>query len=103
MTRLRILSLAALTLSAAVTSGGPAAARISDDPPPTAATTADPCRADGIAAACTWERTFGGPREDKAYAVAGARDGGLFIAGNAKRGARPHDDGWVLRLDAPAG
>lgn len=81
MTRLRILSLAALTLSAAVTSGGPAAARISDDPPPTAATTADPCRADGIAAACTWERTFGGAGDDGATALAVAGDGKVWAAG----------------------
>jgi len=50
---------------------------------------------------CTWERTFGGAREDKAYAVAPLADGGVLVAGNSRSFAMRYD-AWIVRLD-PAG
>lgn len=49
---------------------------------------------------CTWERTYGGSREDKANAVVALPDGGFAVAGNTRsHGGMFRDDAWVLRLD----
>lgn len=99
MNRPVLRALTVLLLAGTTAPVSQAYARASPEALTTAPVSTDPCLGPESAAACTWERTFGGPREDKAYAIAAARDGGLFIAGNAKRGARTHYDGWVLRLD----
>lgn len=49
-------------------------------------------------ARCTWERTYGGRREDKAYAVAALADDGLAVVGHS-RSFSGHYDGWFLGLD----
>ena len=51
-------------------------------------------------APATWERTFGGPREDKLYALAPMADGGALVAGSTRGRGTSRFDGWVLRLDA---
>ena len=47
---------------------------------------------------CTWERTYGGQLEDKAYGVAGLADGGLVVIGHS-RSFSGHYDGLFLGLD----
>jgi hypothetical protein len=47
----------------------------------------------------TWARTFGGPREDKLYAVAPTADGGALAVGSTRAPGIGGFDGWVLRLD----
>ncbi len=49
--------------------------------------------------ACTWQRTYGGRRVDKAYAVAALADGGFAIAGHTRARGGSRDDAWVIRLD----
>ena len=48
---------------------------------------------------CTWERTFGGTLDDKAYGVAATADGGLVVAGHSRSFSGMHYDGWIVRLD----
>lgn len=48
---------------------------------------------------CTWERTFGGRLEDKAYAVAASPGGGVFVAGHSRSLGDARYDGWILCLD----
>jgi hypothetical protein len=50
-------------------------------------------------APCTWERTFGGTLDDKAYAVAATADGGLVVAGHSRSFSGMQYDGWIVRLD----
>ena len=47
---------------------------------------------------CTWERTFGGRLEDKAYAVAAPADDGVAVVGHS-RSFNGQFDGWFLGLD----
>lgn len=55
----------------------------------------DSCALDGP---CTWERTFGGQLEDKAYAVAALDDDGIAVVGHS-RSFNGQYDGWFLGLD----
>jgi len=50
-------------------------------------------------ARCTWERTFGGAFTDKAFAVASAADGRVFVAGDTGYLSTQQNDAWVLCLD----
>ena len=50
--------------------------------------------------AATWARTFGGPREDKLYALAPMADGGAVAVGSTRTRGASRYDGWILRLDA---
>jgi len=47
---------------------------------------------------CTWENTYGGPLEDKAYGVAALDDGGLVVAGHSRSRPGFTYAGRVLRL-----
>lgn len=53
-------------------------------------------------APCTWERTFGGQLEDKAYDIAALPGGDFVVAANTRSGGTGRYDAWVLRL-APDG
>ena len=49
-----------------------------------------------------WERTYGGPRNDRAYGLAVAPDGDMVIAGHTRSTGGGEGDAWLLRL-APDG
>jgi hypothetical protein len=46
-----------------------------------------------------WDRTFGGPASDWAYAMTGTRDGGLATAGRTESKGAGQEDLWVVRVD----
>jgi hypothetical protein len=46
-----------------------------------------------------WEKTYGGPGGDTAYAVQPTSDGGYFMAGNNTSFGAGFTDLWVLKLD----
>lgn len=48
---------------------------------------------------CTWERTFGGQRAEKAYATAEMPDGGFVVAGHTLSNGRLRYDAVVVRFD----
>ena len=45
-----------------------------------------------------WERTYGGPRNDRAYGLAVAADGDMVIAGHTRSTGGGEGDAWLLRL-----
>jgi len=47
---------------------------------------------------CTWERTYGGALEDKAYGVAALPDGGAVVAGHWRSRSDFSYAAWILRL-----
>ena len=47
-----------------------------------------------------WQKTYGGRRDDKAYAVALAQNGDVIVVGYTKSFGAGGADAWVLRLDA---
>lgn len=47
-----------------------------------------------------WQKTYGGPLDDAAYAVLQASDGTYVVAGRTKSFGAPENDLWLLRLDA---
>lgn len=47
-----------------------------------------------------WERTFGGPANDRARSVAPAPDGGVYVGGFTASAGGGGRDAWVLALDA---
>jgi uncharacterized delta-60 repeat protein len=46
-----------------------------------------------------WQRTFGGPENDKARSIAATADGGLIVAGSTRSRGAGEGDAWILRLD----
>lgn len=50
-------------------------------------------------AALEWDRTFGGPASDWAYAMTGTHDGGLAAAGRTESKGAGREDAWVVRVD----
>jgi uncharacterized delta-60 repeat protein len=48
---------------------------------------------------CTWERTFGGAQEDKAYGIATMLDDGVVVVGNRRFLSTTGQRAWILRLD----
>lgn len=46
-----------------------------------------------------WDRTFGGPANDWAYAMTGTRDGGLITAGRTASKGAGGEDAYVVRVD----
>ncbi len=46
-----------------------------------------------------WDRTFGGPDSDWAYAMTGTRDGGLVTAGRTESKGAGREDVWIVRVD----
>lgn len=48
---------------------------------------------------CTWERTYGGALQDKAYGIAAMPDGGAVVAGHSSSQPGFSEDGWILRVD----
>lgn len=46
-----------------------------------------------------WDRTFGGPSSDWAYAMTGTRDGGLATAGRTESKGAGEEDIWIVRVD----
>jgi len=58
--------------------------------------------------AIIWQKCLGGSKDDKAYSIARAHDGGFIIAGSSKsndgdvtghHGSTDSTDGWVVKLD----
>lgn len=48
-----------------------------------------------------WQRAYGGPGDDHAYAIALAPDGGYLVAGDTRSfGDGIHYDAWIVKLDA---
>jgi hypothetical protein len=50
------------------------------------------------ASRCTWEHTFGGALQDKAYGVVSLPDDGLIVVGNSRSKQGPEYSAWILRL-----
>lgn len=50
-------------------------------------------------AGLVWDRTFGGPASDWAYAMTGTRDGGLATAGRTESKGAGEEDIWIVRVD----
>jgi uncharacterized delta-60 repeat protein len=50
-------------------------------------------------ARCTWERTFGGAQEDKAYGIATMLDDGVVVVGNRRLLSTFGQNAWILRLN----
>lgn len=48
---------------------------------------------------CTWERTYGGLMEDKAYDVHSLSDNGVLVIGNSRSFGGSSYKAWILRLD----
>jgi len=46
-----------------------------------------------------WQRTYGGPGEDEAHAIAPTSDGGYVVAGETESFGAGKRDAWVLKLD----
>ncbi len=46
-----------------------------------------------------WDRTFGGPDSDWAYAMTGTSDGGLVTAGRTESKGAGREDVWIVRVD----
>lgn len=69
-----------------------------DRPPAEAGEALAPVRGCAPEERCTWERTYGGQWEDKAYAVAALADDGLAVVGHSRSFAGQYD-GWFLGLD----
>jgi uncharacterized delta-60 repeat protein len=47
---------------------------------------------------CTWEHTFGGALQDKAYGIASLPDDGLIVVGNSRSQQSLEYNAWILRL-----
>jgi uncharacterized delta-60 repeat protein len=47
---------------------------------------------------CTWEHTFGGALQDKAYGMASLPDDGLIVVGNSRSQQSLEYNAWILRL-----
>jgi uncharacterized delta-60 repeat protein len=47
---------------------------------------------------CTWEHTFGGVLQDKAYGVVSLPDDGLVVVGNSRSKRDLEYNAWILRL-----
>jgi hypothetical protein len=47
---------------------------------------------------CTWEHTFGGALQDKAYGIVSLPDGGLIVVGNSRSEQSLEYNAWLLRL-----
>jgi len=84
---MRRRAVASLVVALVVAPAVPAARPVPTVPAPEAAVPA------------TWARTFGGPREDKLYALAPMADGGALVAGATRSHGTSRFDGWILRLD----
>ena len=52
-----------------------------------------------FAGAITWDKTFGGSKDDKAYSIAQTSDGGYIVAGDTESKGAGLDDVWVIKLD----
>ena len=50
-------------------------------------------------ARCTWQHTYGGMLEDKAYGVATTSQDGVVVAGHTRSLSGHQYDGWLLHLD----
>lgn len=48
---------------------------------------------------CTWEKTYGGALEDRAYGAAVLPDGGVVVSGHSRSRPGFTYAGWVLRLN----
>jgi hypothetical protein len=48
----------------------------------------------------TWQRTYGGSKDDMAYSVRQASDGGYFVAGWTLVSGTSNYDYWILKLDS---
>jgi uncharacterized delta-60 repeat protein len=48
---------------------------------------------------CTWERTFGGALQDKAYGISRMEDDGVVVVGNSRSVGGFGYDAWIIRLD----
>jgi hypothetical protein len=46
-----------------------------------------------------WQKTYGGPSEDKASSIQQTSDGGYIVAGTTYSFAAGYTDIWVLKLD----
>ena len=46
-----------------------------------------------------WDRTYGGERNDEAYAIAAASGGGFVVAGTTESSGQGARDGWIFRID----
>jgi len=49
--------------------------------------------------ALAWEKTYGGPKTDEAYAIAATPDGGFILAGSTESGGAGLRDGWLVKID----
>ena len=49
--------------------------------------------------ALAWEKTFGGPKTDEAYAIAATPDGGFILAGATESSGAGLRDGWLVKID----
>lgn len=47
-----------------------------------------------------WERTFGGSKDDIAYAIQTTPDGGYIVAGSTASADAGKSDAWLLKLDS---
>lgn len=72
------------------------AARTLDDVQPPPATSSGSASCPAEPAICTWEKTYGGTLEDKAYGVLPLEDGGLIIVGKTFHDTRY--DAWIMRV-----
>ncbi|MGI9329837.1 MAG: hypothetical protein ACR2QB_03900 [Gammaproteobacteria bacterium] len=52
-----------------------------------------------LQAGLVWDRTFGGPASDWAYAMTGTQDGGLATAGRTESQGAGEEDIWIVRVD----
>jgi hypothetical protein len=50
-------------------------------------------------ARCTWERTFGGPLQEKAYDIAAMPEDGVVLVGNRRAQGVFSHNAWILRLN----
>jgi uncharacterized delta-60 repeat protein len=46
-----------------------------------------------------WDKTFGGPDDDRARSIAASADGGFFIAGYTQSRGSPEGDAWIIKID----
>jgi hypothetical protein len=46
-----------------------------------------------------WDRTYGGKRNDEAYAIAAASGDGFVVAGTTESSGKGARDGWIFRID----
>jgi len=53
--------------------------------------------ASAFAGAITWDKTFGGSKDDRAFSIAPTSDGGYIVAGYT--GPLFSRDAWVIKLD----